>query len=137
MCINGTSVGVLRTNCRHCDKENYYALGFLSEFNSSPGCLLTEPTPHTLIAPIILYDGCQKWTLCVFFCPSAVIGDIILVALVLIAAMKFKLSFPHSLKGLLFYLQTSYHVTEYFPISFWDIRQYVSELSSDLCELKL
>ena len=57
---------------------------------------------------------------------STVIGDVILVGLILFAAMYFKLSFPHSLKGLLFYIQTSYYTTEYFPISFWDVRQYVS-----------
>ena len=66
--------------------------------------------------------------LLIFF---AVFGDILLVILVLMAAMKFKLIFPHSLKGLLFYLQTSYYTTEYFPISFWDIRQYVSSLQHE------
>ena len=29
-CVNGTGVGVLRTNCRDCDKENYFSLAFLS-----------------------------------------------------------------------------------------------------------
>lgn len=57
---------------------------------------------------------------------STVVGDIILVGVVLFAAMKLKLVFPHSLKGLLFYVQTAYYTTEYFPISFWDIRKYVS-----------
>ena len=71
--------------------------------------------------------------LLIFF---AVFGDILLVILVLMAAMKFKLIFPHSLKGLLFYLQTSYYTTEYFPISFWDIRQYVSSLQHDAIIVK-
>ena len=30
-CENGTGVGVLRTNCRECSGEAYYALGILSE----------------------------------------------------------------------------------------------------------
>ena len=66
--------------------------------------------------------GCQC---SVVYC-FPVLGDTVAVGLILVAAMQFQLSFPHSLKGLLFYVQTSYYTTEYFPISFWDIRQYVS-----------
>lgn len=62
--------------------------------------------------------------LCMYHFP--VVGDAVAVGLILVAAMQFQQSFPHSLKGLLFYIQTSYYTTEYFPISFWDIRQYVS-----------
>ena len=111
-CVNGTSVGVLRTNCRSCEKDNYYALGFLGE--------------SSLLR--LYLDLCNK-TLglsCLAVWHSTVVGDIILVGVVLFAAMKLKLVFPHSLKGLLFYVQTAYYTTEYFPISFWDIRKYVS-----------
>ena len=61
-----------------------------------------------------------------FYCHFPVVGDAMAVGLILVAAMQFQQSFPHSFKGLLFYIQTSYYTTEYFPISFWDIRQYVS-----------
>jgi len=37
--------------------------------------------------------------------------------------MKLDFHFPHSLKGLLFYIQTAYYVTESFPASFWDVRK--------------
>lgn len=60
----------------------------------------------------------------------AVVGDIILVALILVLAIKLHVSFPESMKGLLFYIQTAYYTTEYFPISFWNIRKYVSNTAS-------
>ena len=56
----------------------------------------------------------------------AVVGDVILVTLILVLTVKAHMIFPPSLKGFLFYIQTVYYVTEYFPISFWDIRKYVS-----------
>lgn len=57
---------------------------------------------------------------------NAVVGDVILVSIILLLAVKLHMTFPHSLKGFLFYIQTAYYATEYFPASFWDIRQYVS-----------
>ncbi len=30
-CINGTGVGVLRTNCRECQGDNYYAIALLGQ----------------------------------------------------------------------------------------------------------
>ena len=53
-------------------------------------------------------------------------GDGVLVTLILLLTVKAHMIFPPSLKGFLFYIQTAYYVTEYFPISFWDIRKYVS-----------
>ena len=46
------------------------------------------------------------------------------------AIMKLDVHFPHSLKGLLFYIQTAYYTTEHFPIAFWDVRKYVRERES-------
>lgn len=56
------------------------------------------------------------------------IGDVIVIGVILFAALKLHLVLPHSFKGLLFYIQTVYYVTEYFPISFFDIRKYVSKI---------
>ena len=56
-----------------------------------------------------------------------VVGDFILMGLIMLCVMKLHLHFPHSLKGLLFYIQTVYYTTEHFPITFWDVRKYVSE----------
>ena len=41
------------------------------------------------------------------------------------AVIKLDMYFPHSLKGLLFYIQTVYYTTEHFPSAFWDVRKYV------------
>jgi len=52
-CVNGSAVGVLRTNCRNCISDNYYAVGFLGESHSPPDihvhitCLI--PLPLSLI----------------------------------------------------------------------------------------
>lgn len=56
---------------------------------------------------------------------SPVLGDFIIIGAVLLTIVKFKWHFPHSLKGLLFYIQTAYYTTQHFPISFWDIRKFV------------
>jgi len=88
--VNGSAVGVLRTNCRNCTSDNYYALGFLA------------------------------------------VADVIAVGAILFLSVKLRRAFPHSLKGLLFYIQTVYYATEYFPASFWNIRQYMLYLSSVL-----
>ncbi len=57
----------------------------------------------------------------------AVVGDILIVSFIMFAVIKLNMHFPHSMKGLLFYIQTAYYTTEHFPIAFWDVRQYVSQ----------
>ena len=66
-------------------------------------------------------------------CFPTVIGDIILITLIFVLVIKLHLMFPVCMKGFLFYIQTAYLTTEYFPISFWDIRKYVSQLNKLTC----
>ena len=68
----------------------------------------------------LLLISCTFWPL--------VVWDIFIVSLLMVLVIKLDFSFPSSLKGLLFYIQTVYYVTEYFPSSFWDARKYVSLL---------
>ena len=110
-CVNGTGVGVLRSVCRECRTQSYYAIGFLGE-------------PLHTVTPRICRSSINN-SLCSLSHTHAVIGDILVIGFILFAALKLHLVFPHSFKGLLFYIQTVYYVTEYFPISFFDIRKYV------------
>ncbi len=109
-CVNGTAVGVLRTNCRECRTNNYYSIALLGkQTNLSTNCRL----PYLL-------------KLHSHFLSNIVIADLLVLGVIFFTIMKLDFHFPHSLKGLLFYIQTVYYVTESFPASFWNVRQYVS-----------
>eukprot|EP00731_Ephydatia_muelleri_P037369 Em0452g4a len=60
------------------------------------------------------------------------IWDIALTLLIILVSLRVSASFAPGLKGLLFYIQTVYYATEFFPASFWDARQYMLYISSAL-----
>ena len=100
-CVNDSAVGVLRTNCRNCTSDNYYALGFLGESNSHHTHLLITyliPLPPSLF-PLSYTSPLPH--------PTAV-ADVIAVGAILFLSVKLHRAFPHSLKGLLFYIQVRY-----------------------------
>ncbi len=116
--MNGTAVGVLRANCRDCQDENYYVLGFLSK-------------------KLKLIEKRESIESMISIFPFLVIGDFIIFGLIMFAIIKLNFHFPHSLKGLLFYIQTVYYTTEHFPIAFWDVRKYVRQNLEMALQLKL
>ena len=61
-CINGTGVGVLRTNCRECTKDNYFALGFLGLSNIK--LLLSLIVFYIIIMINVLSTCILAWMTC-------------------------------------------------------------------------
>jgi hypothetical protein len=70
-------------------------------------------------------EDCHDSVTLYYALPLLIVVDVVLIIIVLVASIKLKVSFPHSLRGVIFYIQTVYIASEYFPISFLDSRQYM------------
>ncbi|XP_019857682.1 PREDICTED: uncharacterized protein LOC109585984 [Amphimedon queenslandica] len=75
-------------------------------------------------------EGCEGNYHIYYATAILIIVYVLVIVAVLLASVKLGITFPHSMRPILFYIQTVYYTTEYFPISFWNSRQYMLYLGN-------